>query len=97
MKKLNCTAAYMAAVWPRHQYFLTTIEDNGCGIPDDRKTAIFEQLKRGRTKAKGNGLGLFIVRTLVESFGGSVYVVDRVPGDYTKGSKFIVTLPAADD
>jgi signal transduction histidine kinase len=71
------------------------IEDNGCGIPDDRKQEIFERFKRGQTKAKGSGLGLYLVRTIVESDGGSARVEDRVPGDYRKGCRFIVILPVA--
>jgi len=35
------------------------------------------------------------VKTIVEGFGGNVKVEDRVPGDYTRGAKFVVRLPAA--
>jgi PAS domain S-box-containing protein len=69
------------------------IEDNGRGIPDDKKAVIFDRLKRGDTKARGTGLGLFIVKTLVEGFDGTVSVEDRVPGDYTKGTRFVLRLP----
>jgi signal transduction histidine kinase len=41
------------------------------------------------------GLGLYLVKTIVEDFGGKVRVEDRVPGDHTKGAKFVVMLPAA--
>jgi signal transduction histidine kinase len=40
------------------------------------------------------GLGLYLVKSLVESYHGSVWVEDRVPGDHTKGSRFVVMLPA---
>ncbi len=70
------------------------VEDNGHGIPDDVKPKLFRRFQRGTTKAHGKGLGLYIVRSLVEKLGGSVRVEDRVPGDYTKGAKFVVTLPA---
>ncbi|HMK45688.1 MAG TPA: sensor histidine kinase [Methanocella sp.] len=74
-------------------YYMIAIEDNGPGIPDERKGIIFNRLIRGQTKAKGTGLGLYIVKTLVESFGGWVAVEDRVKGDYSKGARFIVYLP----
>ena len=45
--------------------------------------------------AKGTGLGLSVAKTLTEVFGGSIAVEDRVPGDYSKGSVFIITLPVA--
>jgi signal transduction histidine kinase len=76
------------------QYYDVIIADNGNGIPDDLKPKLFRRLQRGTTKAQGKGLGLYIVRSLVEKLGGSVSVENRVPGDYTKGSKFIVSLPA---
>jgi signal transduction histidine kinase len=36
---------------------------------------------------------LYIAKTLAEGFRGRVTVEDRVPGDYTKGSRFLVYLP----
>ena len=45
--------------------------------------------------AKGTGLGLSVSKTLTEVFGGTIKVEDRVPGEYSKGTVFIVTLPAA--
>ncbi len=78
-------------------FCLIAVEDNGPGIPDEKKGEIFHRFKRGQTQAKGTGLGLYIARTLVENFKGRILVEDRVPGDYTKGSKFIVYLPVAED
>lgn len=77
-------------------FYCVAIEDNGPGIPDDRKEEVFHRFKRGNTKARGTGLGLYIVKTLVESYYGHVKVEDRVPGDHTKGSKFLVYLPLID-
>ena len=38
---------------------------------------------------------LSVVKTLTEVFGGTISVEDRVPGDFTQGTVFIVTLPKA--
>jgi signal transduction histidine kinase len=76
-------------------FYRVYVEDNGSGISGDRKKEIFDRFKRGQTKAKGSGLGLYLVRTIVEGHGGRVWVEDRVPGDYRKGSRFVVMLPAA--
>jgi signal transduction histidine kinase len=70
------------------------VEDDGPGIPDDMKYTLFDRVLKGTSKAKGMGLGLYLVKTLVDSYGGRVWVEDRVPGDRTKGARFVVMLPA---
>jgi PAS domain S-box-containing protein len=75
-------------------YHKISIEDNGPGIPDDLKTMIFNRRLRGGSKAKGSGIGLFLVKTLVDDYDGRVWAEDRIPGDYTKGARFVVMLPA---
>ncbi|HUL61503.1 MAG TPA: PAS domain S-box protein, partial [Methanocella sp.] len=77
------------------KYYKITIEDNGPGIPDKLKNRLFMRLQRGPEKAIGKGLGLYLVRTLVHDFHGTIWGEDRVPGDYKKGARFVVMLPAA--
>ena len=79
------------------KYYTITIADNGDGIPDDVKPKLFNRFQRGTTKAHGKGLGLYLVKSLLEKCSGSVTVKDRIPGDYTKGAKFTVTIPADED
>jgi PAS domain S-box-containing protein len=76
------------------QYCRVMVEDDGPGIIDDFKERVFNRLPKGTDKAKGMGLGLYLVKSLVESYGGKVWVEDRVSGDHTKGARFVVTLPA---
>jgi signal transduction histidine kinase len=76
--------------------FQVAIEDNGPGISDELKARLFSRLQRGRTRTAGKGLGLYLVRSLVTGFHGKVWVEDRVPGDSSKGTRFVVLLPAAD-
>jgi signal transduction histidine kinase len=76
-------------------YYRFIVEDNGPGIPDDRKEKIFNRLHKG--SARGMGLGLYLVKSLVESYHGKVWVEDRVQGDYSKGARFVVLLPAIRD
>jgi len=78
------------------KYYKVMVEDNGPGIPDELKGRIFGKFQRGKTKASGKGLGLFLVHTLVGDFQGKVWVEDRAQGDYTKGARFVVTLPVAE-
>jgi two-component sensor histidine kinase len=74
------------------KYWMITISDHGKGIPDPMKKELFE---RFYSKAKGSGLGLSIVRTLVERYKGKIWVGDRVYEDYTKGTTFGMIFPAA--
>jgi len=70
------------------------IEDDGPGIPDSFKDMIFNRMYK--SSARGMGLGLYLVKSLVESYGGQVNVRDRIEGDHTKGAKFVVLLPSAE-
>jgi len=76
-------------------YYLVLVEDNGPGIPDDFKDNIFNRMLKGTANAKGMGLGLYLVKSLVDSYGGQVWVEDRVQGDHSQGAKFVVLLPKA--
>ena len=64
------------------------VGDDGPGIPDDRKTAVFGKGEKG-PGSDGTGLGLYLVRTLVVSYGGEIRVEDNDP----RGSVFLVELP----
>jgi signal transduction histidine kinase len=75
-------------------YYKVIIEDNGPGITDNLKHRLFMRFQRGDTKVSGKGLGLYLVRTLVRDFRGRIWVEDRVPGNHTKGARFVVMLPA---
>jgi signal transduction histidine kinase len=76
------------------KYCKVYVEDNGPGITDSVKNTLFERFRRGDTKASGKGLGLFLVKTLVEDYGGRVWVEDRVPGQQSRGARFVIMLPA---
>lgn len=64
------------------------VADNGPGVPDDQKEAIFGKGERGLASA-GTGMGLYLVETLVTNYGGEVRVEDNDP----EGSVFVVELP----
>ncbi len=69
-----------------------TIEDNGMGMPPEYLEHIFEPFSRSddaiERKIEGVGMGLTIVDGIVKMLGGSI----KVESEYSKGSKFIVTL-----
>jgi signal transduction histidine kinase len=69
------------------------VTDHGIGIPSDRLQSIFERFERAcSARAYGGlGLGLYIVRNIVEALGGTVRA-DSVLGS---GATFTVELPCA--
>jgi signal transduction histidine kinase len=77
-------------------YCRVMVEDNGPGIPDEFKKMLFTRSLKGTSRAKGMGLGLYIVKTLVENYEGRVWAEDRVPGDHMKGARFVVMLPVVE-
>lgn len=64
--------------------------DSGVGIPEEALGRIFEPYHT--TKAKGNGLGLMIVKRIVEAHGGQIEVASREG----KGTRFRILLPLAE-
>jgi len=74
-------------------YWKLEFKDRARGISDHYKNIIFNRLERAGESAQGTGLGLTIAKYIVESYGGSVWVEDRVRGDRAMGSNFILLLP----
>ena len=69
-----------------------TVSDNGIGLPEDR-ARLFEPYVT--TRDKGTGLGLPIVRKIIEEHGGTLSLTDAVPFDDTgrRGACAVILLP----
>ena len=67
-------------------------KDNGIGIIEDRKKTIFKRNYKKDRSTGGMGIGLSLVKNIIYSYGGQTWVENRVMGDYSKGSNFIVML-----
>ncbi len=66
--------------------------DNGIGISDTMKNGIFNGTTKHEDKSKGMGLGLILVRKIILSYNGKIWVEDKVKGDPSQGSNFVVLL-----
>lgn len=66
------------------------VRDTGDGIPADLLPRVFDGFVQGQPGAGGLGIGLALVRRLVEAHGGRVTATSDGPGT---GSEFVVTLP----
>jgi len=62
-----------------------SVADDGPGVPDDRKDVIFGRGDKG-LESPGTGLGLYLVQTLVDLYGGNVWIEDNDP----RGAVFVV-------
>ncbi|HEY2782911.1 MAG TPA: ATP-binding protein [Steroidobacteraceae bacterium] len=66
------------------------VSDNGPGVPAQIRERIFEPFFT--TRARGNGIGLSIVKSVVEAHGGSVCLAES-----DRGATFVIELPAEDN
>jgi signal transduction histidine kinase len=65
------------------------IEDDGYGVPEDLREHMFERFVGRSPHGGGTGLGLYIVRRILEAHSGTVRYEPRTPA----GSVFTLTLP----
>ncbi|MBS3794282.1 MAG: sensor histidine kinase [Candidatus Thorarchaeota archaeon] len=70
-------------------YWNVTISDYGRGIPPEKRKDLFT---RFMNNAKGTGLGLYLVKTIIDSIGGDIKARNRVEDDYTQGTTFQLKL-----
>ena len=78
------------------------VADNGPGISDAAKEKIFDKGEKG-LNSEGTGIGLYLVKSLVETYGGDVWIEDRIkdniidtetPADTpSEGAVFVIELP----
>lgn len=75
----------------RGENAVITVQDSGPGIPREMQSKIFERFERVHSgdNVGGLGLGLYIVRGIVEMKGGTV----RVESEINQGAKFIIEIP----
>ncbi|MGL5347804.1 MAG: ATP-binding protein [Peptostreptococcaceae bacterium] len=74
-------------------YITVSIKDNGIGIPKDKLDIIFDRFGQVEgsfnRKHEGSGIGLSLVKNLVEMHGGNINVISEI----NKGAEFIFSIP----
>jgi PAS domain S-box-containing protein len=75
------------SVIPDDEVVRVRVADNGPGIPSEQREQVFEKDVKG-FDSQGTGIGLHLVQTLVDRYGGDVWVEDNEP----EGSVFTVQL-----
>lgn len=74
-------------------YTTVTVEDNGCGIPDEIRDRILDPFFTTKPLGEGSGLGLAVSHQIIRDFGGML----RVESELGVGTKMTVMLPAHTD
>ncbi len=73
----------------KNQSINLLVKDNGIGIKDEYKDKIFEMFFRGTDKSVGTGLGLYVVKEIIEKLNGTI----NVRSEFEKGSEFEINFP----
>lgn len=93
LKYTPATAAIHISLQATSNLAQLIVADEGDGIPETEKNRIFQKFYRvgseDTRKAKGTGLGLFLVKELVELHKGTIKLSNNIP----QGSLFIVDIP----
>lgn len=77
------------------QFLKMEFIDNGIGIINERKEIIFQKGHKKDEYNKGMGIGLTLVKIIIDDYNGFICVEDKVPKEYSKGSNFIILIPLA--
>lgn len=80
--RINCSAVHDGD----QDAIAIVVRDNGPGLTPTQRERVFEAFFT--TKSRGTGLGMAIVKRIVEAHGGQIIV-----GQSTPGAEFILTLP----
>ncbi len=80
-----------------NKYLFISVADTGLGIPEDQQEDMFNNFFRGRNVEQkgitGTGLGLFIVKIIIEGTGGRIFFTSKEGG----GTTFYIILPVSQE
>jgi signal transduction histidine kinase len=82
-------------IYNSQNYIRMQFKDNGIGIPNNTKELIFQKGNKQDKHIRGLGIGLSLVKKILEIYDGKISVENRIKEDYSQGSNFIVEIPEA--
>ena len=74
------------------QFVKFEFKDYGMGVPEENRVYLFSRPHKADVSKRGMGIGLSLVRKIVDKYDGKIWVEDRIQGDFRKGSNFVVLL-----
>ncbi|MFX0185016.1 MAG: sensor histidine kinase [Candidatus Hodarchaeota archaeon] len=88
----NAVKRIKVTVFPKDDLCTISVIDYGIGIPIKKREQLFIRYSEFKREAKGSGLGMFIVKTLVDRYNGEIAIESRIKDDYAKGTRFNIIL-----
>ncbi|WP_187262451.1 sensor histidine kinase [Pontibacter beigongshangensis] len=76
----------LITTWRDGSDFVITVQDNGLGIPGQKRERVFELFKRMHSHVQGSGVGLYIVKRIIDNVGGSI----SIESEEQQGTTFVV-------
>src|SRR5690606_33431645 len=73
----------------KEEYVLLSVQDNGIGIKEEDKDKVFRMYQRLNNDSKGTGVGMAIVKRIVDNAGGKIELKSKVE----EGSTFEIYFP----
>ncbi|WP_455139359.1 sensor histidine kinase [Candidatus Hodarchaeum mangrovi] len=81
----------------QQEYVNVKITDYGRGIPPNLKEVIFDRRNRinkgWKPTKNATGLGMTIIKSLIDTFGGHIEILNRIPEDWTQGTVIVTRFP----
>jgi signal transduction histidine kinase len=77
------------ALYPTEDTVELTVQDTGCGIPQEQLSKVFDPFFSTKAVGEGTGLGLTVVHGILQEHQGAIHV----RSDPGQGTTFIVSLP----
>lgn len=86
----NCNCQIKVTTYREGDWVVLSVKDNGLGIAPENQVKLFTMFKRFHDHVDGSGIGLYIIKRIIDNAGGRIEV-DSTPG---KGAEFKVYLKA---